>query len=243
MDVDRTKFSSYILYLPRFFLYWTGWSPLVLFMKRQEYAFAKDLFFGMAYYYGVGAVIWFGVGWSFCLAFFVYPLFEAIAFLGAIAYLWHAFIQPDDPENQYINSVTILNGKDNVFNEDYHVVHHHAPHVHWSEMPKYYEETKDKYAACKATIFTDTEEGELLYWLFTGKWDEMAAHFVDLNGKMTHEEKKELILLRLRFVLSTSDGRNFLRKGMKEDKDKDDHTTFSGWGTSAQRNWDTGKQD
>lgn len=51
-------------------------------------------------------------------------------------------------------------------------------------------------------LLQDCEEGLLLGWMLTKNWDEMAKHFVDLNGKMTHEEKKELILSRLRPTLS-----------------------------------------
>merc|ERR1712146_797843 len=54
-------------------------------------------------------------------------------------------------------------------------------------------------AASKATIFRDCEEGELLHWLLSKQWDVLAEHFVDLEDKMTHEQKKALLLER--FVL------------------------------------------
>lgn len=38
----------------------------------------------------------------------------------------------------------------------------------------------------------------MLYWLFSEKFDDLAEHMVDLSGKMTHEQKKELCLKRLR---------------------------------------------
>ena len=129
IDVDRTVFSNFVLWLPRFFYYWTGVTPLILFVKRGEYGLAARMFAGMAYYASVLALVCWIVDWRFCVAYFVYPLCESASFLGAIAYLWHGFVEPSDPTNQYINSITILDGKDNIFNEDYHVVHHHAPQV------------------------------------------------------------------------------------------------------------------
>ena len=39
---------------------------------------------------------------------------QAMTFLGSIAYLWHGFVDPADPSNQYINSMTIIDGLDNV---------------------------------------------------------------------------------------------------------------------------------
>lgn len=43
---------------------------------------------------------------------------EACVLLCAISYLWHAFVEESDPGNQYVNSVTILGGHYNVWNED-----------------------------------------------------------------------------------------------------------------------------
>lgn len=59
---------------------------------------------------------------------------------------------PSDPSNHYVNSVTILDGHDNIWNEDYHVVHH-VSQCHWTENPAHYERNKAKYAEHKATIF------------------------------------------------------------------------------------------
>lgn len=230
VDLDRTLKASYVLFLPRFLWYWTGLSPLVLFYKRKEFGFFFDLLRGCSFYYGMGALLCYLAGWQFFVAYFVFPLCESIAFLGAIGYLWHAFVEPTDTENQYVNSITILEGKDNIWNEDYHVVHHHAPSVHWTNMPQHYEDNKQHYASCTATIFRDTEQGDLLYWMFSGKWDDMAEHFVDLNGKLTHEEKKELLLTRLSFRATSSAG--LAGSGASGAAVADD---WSSWGTTTQR--------
>lgn len=129
----------------------------------------------------------------------------------AISYLWHAFVEESDPGNQYVNSVTILGGHYNVWNEDFHVVHHHAPNTHWTDAPAHFESHREQYASVTATIFRDTEEGKLLQWLFERNWDAMAEHFVDLNDKLTHEEKRALIVRRLSVVCDEK-GRDGKRK-------------------------------
>lgn len=210
LDLDRTKPLSFLIYVPRFTLYWTGLSPLALFIKRREWNLVAQIMYGMVTYYGVTALLFF---WDpvFCICYWVFPHFEAIILLCAISYLWHAFVEESDPGNQYVNSVTILDGQDNVWNEDYHVVHHHSPSTHWTDAPKHFEQHKHLYAACTATIFQNTEQGMLLKWLFEQNWDQMAAHFVDLNGKLTHEEKKALIIRRLSVVVGEA-GRDGKRK-------------------------------
>jgi hypothetical protein len=64
---------------------------------------------------------------------------EDIIFFGGISYLWHAWVDPEDITNQFVNSVTILKGKDNIWNEDFHVVHHTSPSTHWTNYPKHFE--------------------------------------------------------------------------------------------------------
>lgn len=224
LDLDRTNILSFLMYTPRFTLYWTGVTPLALFINRGEWKLCGKILYGMITYYGVTLLLF---CWSpvFCLAYWVFPHMEAIILLSAISYLWHAFVEESDPGNQYVNSVTILDGQDNVWNEDFHVVHHHSPSTHWTDAPKHFEEHKHLYAACTATIFRDCEQGLLLKWLFENNWDEMAAHFVDLNGKLTHEEKKALIVRRLKVVVGES-GRDGKRLGRE-------------WAsTSSIRNWD-----
>ena len=73
--------------------------------------------------------------------------------------------------------MTIVKGKDNIFNEDFHVVHHTKPNAHWTgnsflrfkifvlayaffaDYPKYYQDSIKEYEKYNATIFTDCEEG------------------------------------------------------------------------------------
>ena len=91
-------------------------------------------------------------------------------------------------------------------------------------MPSHYEATKPQYAACTATIFRGCEQGELIYWQFSGKWDELAAHFVDLNGKLDHAAKVALLRRRLSF---------FKLPGEAAAAGE-----WDSWGTGTQRNWD-----
>merc|ERR1712150_77400 len=97
----------------------------------------------------------------------------------------------------------------------------------------------------------NTEQGKLLFWMFTGKWDTMAEHFVDLDGKMTLSEKKALLLERLSYRVTSA-------SGLKEKKISGNIATpgkalhprgfidfwkaLQDWGTTEQGNWDSGKK-
>merc|ERR1711879_415782 len=131
LDLDRSKFSSFILYLPRFALY------------------------------SLWALAWRQFGGLFTMYYAMYPFIESVVFFGGISYLWHAWCEPGDINNPYIDSVTIVNGKDNIFNEDFHVVHHTKPMAHWTDYPTLYKDSIAEYEKYNATIFTDCEEGEM----------------------------------------------------------------------------------
>jgi len=189
-DLDRTQVWSFLLYLPRFGAYWSGLSVFWHFMAKKEFKFAGRMLAGMVYYYTLLLVSTY-IAWDFALCFLVFPLMESIVFFGAISYLWHSFLNGDDEECEYVNSVTIVDGFDNIFNEYFHVVHHNAnQNIHWTEYPAHYQQHIEEYKKHQATIFTKCEEGLMLYWLWSGQWDVLADHFVDLNEKMTHDEKE-----------------------------------------------------
>ncbi|KAL0491684.1 hypothetical protein AKO1_010155 [Acrasis kona] len=196
LDLDRSKLLSFFKYVPRFGMYWTGFSPLHFFHSKGDYRLFFSQLLGVAYFYGIFLCFFL---WSplFAVGYILYPQVEDVVFFGGISYLWHSFYDPKDPDNQYINSVTVLNGKDNVWNEDYHVVHHTEPRTHWSDYDKHFTNNTDIYRRNKATMFSDTEEGELLFLMLQGNFRRLAELFVDLDNKMTIEEKEELIRYRL----------------------------------------------
>jgi len=198
IDLDRTKSWSFIMYAPRFGGYWTGITPFFHFLVYGEYELAWRILKGMLLYYGVWVAAYYTMGFNYTFCYLIYPHLEAIVFFAAISYMWHLWIDPKDPCNPYINSVTIVHGHDNMWGEDYHAIHHHAVSVHWADADSHYDSHEKEYGDNVATIFNDCEEGVLLYWVFSGNWDEIASHFVDMSGKMTHQEKKELVMARAR---------------------------------------------
>jgi hypothetical protein len=200
LDLDRRRLSSFIIYAVRFLLYWTGVSPLVHFITHGEVELARRFSTGIVYYTAFAGVSWRQMGPLFACAYVLYPLVESSFFLGGISYLWHVFIDPSDVSDPFISSVTIVDGHDNIWNEDYHAVHHMDASVHWSQARKHFVDNRSEYAKRKATVFSDTEEWALLYWILSGNWDELASHFVDFSGEMSRARIKQLLITRASYV-------------------------------------------
>jgi len=134
---------------------------------------------------------------KFAFVYVFFPYIESMNYLSAINFVWHSFVEPDQPPNEYIDSVTIVNGQYNVYNADFHVVHHHNPCLQYLDIPAHYEKHRSEYIKYNATIFSDTHEFELFFWIILRRHDLLVKHWVDLSGKLTDEEKLTLILRRL----------------------------------------------
>lgn len=141
----------------------------------------------------------------FALAYMLYPVGENILLLAAVNWCWHAFEDPDPskPHDDYVGSLTILDGPINVLNEDYHVVHHQYPNAHWTTHPDKLRKHWPEYAKHQASVFIGTHAFELFGMIVSKDYDAIADRFVDLRGEkegrpMTKEEKVALMKARLR---------------------------------------------
>ena len=196
LDLDRSDPLQWFVYLRRFALYWSGISILGYFIKMKQWKPARRMALAMLTYYGIIALFMFFSPW-FGFAYILLPHMSVIIYLAAINYIWHTFCDPADQDNAFINSVTILDGHYNVFNEDFHVTHHHHPQMHWTKMADDYYKNVEKYKANMASVFRDTQEFEMFVWLMMGKYDLLASHFVDLTGTLTQEEIIALLKYRM----------------------------------------------
>ena len=90
---------------------------------------------GTLYYCGGVLLVYQCVGSFYFVVFYIlYPMIEGNILLAAVNYTWHAFIDPQDHDNDYVNSVTILNGLNFTLSEEYHVVHHQVRAMLWSVL-------------------------------------------------------------------------------------------------------------
>lgn len=195
-EFDRTKFSDYFCYLYKFGMAWLGISLVTKFYEQKKLKFVIQLVVGMISYYSI-MIILFYLNWRFALGYYVVPLLFNILFLSAINWVWHGFFDKDDPNNIYIISTTILDGGENIYNEDYHVAHHVKHTMHWIDMKEHYEKNKEQFKLNKATMFKETHEIELFFLMIFKQYDMLAKKFVDLSGELSHEDKVNIIKKRL----------------------------------------------
>ena len=123
-DKPRDEWRWLIAYIPRFMLYASNISTTRQFCREGLYRVALQTTLGTLYYLAFLGLVARAYGGWFAFAYIVYPFLEQSLMLSGINWVWHAFLDPEDVENEYVASITILGGTINVLNEDSHVVHH-----------------------------------------------------------------------------------------------------------------------
>ena len=202
-DKPRDNFFNWVAYLPRYVLYAVNISTVRQFAHEGNWKVVYKVVFGSVYFFVWLGLVAYVVGPVFALAYVAFPFFEASLLLAAINWSWHAFVDPNDPSNEYIQSITILDGTINVLNEDAHVVHHQVPGAHWTTHPMHQQKVWDKYIENRASVFRKTHAFEVFGMSVARDYDALAMKFVDLKGErdgcpMSHAEKVDLIKDRLR---------------------------------------------
>mmetsp|Transcript_5593 Transcript_5593/g.10505 ORF Transcript_5593/g.10505 Transcript_5593/m.10505 type:complete len:418 (+) Transcript_5593:60-1313(+) len=189
-DKPRDSLANFIAYVPRWTLYSLNISSIYQFLMEGNLAVAAKMMFGCVYWWGFFAMCAIKSP-IFAVSYILYPFFENVVLLACINWSWHSFLHPGDPEDEFVGSVTILDGPINVLNEDFHVVHHQYPGCHWSEHPEKVRKHWPEYIEHQATCFRATHAFEIFVFVITRDYDALARKFVDLKCKKEEGEAKD----------------------------------------------------
>ncbi|EAS07351.1 fatty acid desaturase family protein (macronuclear) [Tetrahymena thermophila SB210] len=198
-DMERDSIINYIRYVTRFLFYSTNISLIPVFFNDKNYKQVFQLMIGIVYQMLFFLLVAQKVNFFFALSFIGYAFLENVFFISLYNWTWHAFIDPEEPTNEYVNSITIIDGTYNVIDRDLHVVHHAYPGVHWSKYRKIFENDKEIYTKRKGTLFKQTQAKELFFLIIFKKYDKMVEKFI-FPDNMSHEEKVTFLQKRLRSI-------------------------------------------
>ncbi len=182
MRYRRDRFSDWLRYFARFFVLTIVLLPIYLYRKGRR---------GLAWAALSGEVgFWSVVAGLACwnpaatVVVFLVPVLVVRALMMAGNWGQHAFIDPQDPANDYRSSITCINCRYNArcFNDGYHIVHHLRPGQHWTELPAEFETRREVYGEQDAVVFEGIDFFTVWLYLMLGRRDALAKAFVRLPG-------------------------------------------------------------
>jgi fatty acid desaturase len=131
---------------------------------------------------------------------FIVPLLFARLVMMLGNWTQHSFVDAADPGNLYTSSINCINTVYNhtCWNDGYHIVHHLRPGMHYTEMPGEFMKRKDEFAANRAIVFDGIHYLHIFTWLLTKRYDKLAQHLVNIDGRMFNSEEEAIQLMRER---------------------------------------------
>jgi fatty acid desaturase len=100
----------------------------------------------------------------------------------------HAFVDPNDPEENTINCINTKYNK-TCWNDGYHAVHHLRPALHYTDIPGEFLKHKDKFAENKVFVFDGIHYLHIFLWLMTKRYDKLADNLVNINNMFSSKEE------------------------------------------------------
>jgi len=191
---DRTSRLDFLWYLSNNIWTVLGIAPYAYFKASGDEESRRRVLWGMARYYAYfGAVAIYD--WRIATMYVLVPLL-CMNFLSAIiAWVQHAFYDPEQPDDYFAHTATVLDEL-NFMNEGYHLCHHHRAGLHWTEMPVHLERIRDRMRESGSLVFRDLDFMGLFFELtLLRRMDALAEKLVPWEP-MNHEQRLALLAKR-----------------------------------------------
>ncbi|MDQ6762304.1 MAG: fatty acid desaturase [Bacteroidota bacterium] len=188
MGYQRDSLKSFLLYFFNFLTLGVRNTFLYLYNRKRKKLYIRFTMGEFLFY--VFCISMCFVNLKVTLLIFIIPLFfcRLVSMLGN--WTQHAFVDANDPDNAYTNSVNCINTSYNkmCWNDGYHVIHHLRPGMHYTEMPLEFLKLKEKFAINRSIVFDNLNYLHIFTYLLSGRYDKLAGNMVNINGAFMNDE-------------------------------------------------------
>lgn len=198
MKYQRDSFVDWAKYAGRFLLF--GDYELYSYMtKRGRKRLALRMVIGETFFVAltVAALLF---NWRAGLVVFVLPFLATRTLLMIGNWAQHAFVDPEDPANDYRTVVTFINSPYNrrCFNDGYHLGHHLRPSRHWLDMPADFLDKREEMIEHQSLVFRKIDYFMIYVLLMLKRYKTLARYFVNLDPDNPLSEDEIIALIKRR---------------------------------------------
>lgn len=188
MHYQRDSVTDFIKYFLNFIFMGVISTIQYLFNRKRKKLYTR-LTLG-EYLYMIFCIVMCFVNLKATLVVFVVPLLFARLVMMLGNWTQHSFIDAQDPDNLYTNSINCINTVYNhtCWNDGYHIIHHIRPGLHYTEMPAEFLKRKDEFANKKAIVFDGIHYLHIFVYLMTRQYHKLADNLVNINDMFQNRE-------------------------------------------------------
>lgn len=198
MRYQRDSFRDFLHYF--FTFLFLGAFQLYRYLReRGRTKLAQRFLIGEVSYFAATAVLlaW---NWRPALVVCVVPMVTTRLLLMMGNWAQHAFVDPDDPTNDYRTVVSFINSPYNkrCFNDGYHLGHHLKASCHWTDLPVDFLERRERMAQEGALVFEKIDYFKIWVLLMFKQHRRLARYYVNLDPAAPLSEDEVVALIHRR---------------------------------------------
>mmetsp|Transcript_11959 Transcript_11959/g.27969 ORF Transcript_11959/g.27969 Transcript_11959/m.27969 type:complete len:381 (-) Transcript_11959:158-1300(-) len=188
--------------LPHFLFYWFRFAVLI-WVELPHYAartkrwdWFRQTVFGLCLWCGIIFMLARYVSMCATVWVFIVPHYLSITAMAFGNWSQHIFINPEKPASNFGLTYNCIDtpGNQTTWNDGYHVIHHLNARLHWSELPRYFHENRQKHRENGALTFRGVHFFDVGIMVMTGQLQKLAEkHYVHLGGQDTAPSTEEVV--------------------------------------------------